>query len=104
MSLRYRAEALPPGLVSWLKPLFQLSDEELRRQCGLDHYLFVRFIRMCLYLFLAFGFLSLVIICPLNALDQRSLPGLNLLTFGNILDTSRLWGHLVLTVLYSGTL
>ncbi|KAI9289927.1 hypothetical protein BC943DRAFT_312922 [Umbelopsis sp. AD052] len=56
---------------------------------------------MCLYLFLAFGFLSLVIICPLNALDQRSLPGLNVLTFGNILDTGRLWGHLVLTVLYS---
>ncbi|KAH8553637.1 hypothetical protein BGW37DRAFT_518579 [Umbelopsis sp. PMI_123] len=97
----YRAESLPPGLISWLKPLFQLSDEELRRQCGLDHYLFLRFIRMCLYLFLTFGFLSLVIICPLSALDQRSLPGLNLLTYGNILDTGRLWGHLVLTVLYS---
>jgi ABC-type sulfate transport system permease component len=57
---------------------------------------------MCLYLFITFAVLSLFIICPLTALDQRSLPGLNLLTFGNILDTQRLWSHLVLTVLYSG--
>jgi hypothetical protein len=82
--------------------MFRKTDKELRDQCGMDHYLLIRFIRMCLYLFVTFGVLSLAIICPLNALDQRSLSGLNLLTFGNILDTQRLWGHLVLTVLYSG--
>lgn len=81
--------------------MFRKTDKELQDQCGMDHYLLIRFIRMCLYLFVTFGILSLAIICPLNALDQRSLSGLNLLTFGNILDTQRLWGHLVLTVVYS---
>ncbi|KAJ2962527.1 hypothetical protein NQZ79_g2359 [Umbelopsis isabellina] len=78
---KYRAEPLPPGLVSWLRPMFRKTDKELQDQCGMDHYLLMRFIRMCLYLFVTFGVLSLAIICPLNALDQRSLSGLNLLTF-----------------------
>lgn len=61
-------EAPPPignGIFSWLRPVWQLSDEDLLDKIGLDAVLFLRFWRMCRNIFICLGIGSAVII-PFN--------------------------------------
>ena len=68
--IKYTSEkrAPPPiddGLFSWLKPVWQCSDEYLLGKIGLDAVLFLRFWRMCRNIFICLGVGSAVII-PYN--------------------------------------
>ncbi|RUP45025.1 hypothetical protein BC936DRAFT_148710 [Jimgerdemannia flammicorona] len=56
----------------------------------------------CFILFSAFSVIASLILAPLNAIGEDNSPGLKLITFGNVLDTKRLWAHLLLTALFSG--
>lgn len=61
-------KAPPPiddGLLSWLKPVWQCTDEYLLDKIGLDAVLFLRFWRMCRNIFICFGLGSAVMI-PYN--------------------------------------
>jgi len=68
--LKYASEkrAPPPiddGFLSWLKPVWQCTDEYLLDKIGLDAVLFLRFWRMCRNIFICLGIGSAVII-PFN--------------------------------------
>jgi calcium permeable stress-gated cation channel len=70
--LKYASEkrAPPPiddGMFSWLKPVWQCSDEYLLDKIGLDAVLFLRFWRMCRNIFICLGLGSAVII-PYNVI------------------------------------
>lgn len=58
--------------------------------------------RQCFFLFSAFAVVALLLLVPLNAVAEDDSPGLKLITFGNVLDTNRLWAHSLLTVIFSG--
>jgi hypothetical protein len=53
------------GIFSWLKPVWQCSDEYLLDKIGLDAVLFLRFWRLCRNIFICLGIGSAVII-PFN--------------------------------------
>ena len=64
-----KEKEIPPpiddGMFSWLKPVWQCSDEYLLEKIGLDAVLFLRFWRMCRNIFICLGIGSAVII-PFN--------------------------------------
>ncbi|RUS27954.1 hypothetical protein BC938DRAFT_482527 [Jimgerdemannia flammicorona] len=96
-----RSSEIPPGLFTWIPSVMRVPDDALLEKIGVDHYLFLRFIRMCFILFSAFSVIASLILAPLNAIGEDNSPGLKLITFGNVLDTKRLWAHLLLTALFS---
>lgn len=69
---------------------------------GLDRFMILKFLRMGMVVFASFSLLALPIMLPLNIINQLDSPGLNLLTIGNIRDSSRTWAHLILAVLLTG--
>ncbi|RUS15238.1 hypothetical protein BC937DRAFT_92716 [Endogone sp. FLAS-F59071] len=98
-----RSSEIPKGIFAWIKPVIGVPDDVLLEKVGIDHYLFIRFFRMCFFLFSAFAVVALLLLVPLNAVAEDNSPGLKLITFGNVLDTNRLWAHSLLTIIFSVT-
>ncbi|KAG0025664.1 hypothetical protein BGZ81_006991, partial [Podila clonocystis] len=88
------------GLLGWIFGGRKLVEQELIERCGLDAFMFLDFLNKSFYLFLAFAVLAIPILIPLNAYHQLSLVGLNQFSIANVADQPRLWGHLILTVLF----
>ncbi|KAF9122935.1 hypothetical protein BGW39_009393 [Mortierella sp. 14UC] len=97
---RERLDTPSKGLFGWIVGGRRLNELELVERCGLDAYMFLDFLNKSFFLFMAFSILAVPILIPLNAFRQLSLVGLNQFTIGNVADQKRLWGHLILTVLF----
>lgn len=97
--------AIPPhGIIGWIKPVFSTPSLQLIQKCGLDAYFFIRYLRMLLKIFTPMLVIIAPILLPLNQKSSRGNPaeGLGKLTIGNVdssLAGSRLWAHLILSVL-----
>jgi Late exocytosis, associated with Golgi transport len=70
--LKYASEkrappAIDDGIFSWMKPVWQCSDEYLLDRIGLDAVVFLRFWRMCRNIFICLGIGSAVLI-PFNVI------------------------------------
>lgn len=96
--------ALRPGPISWVMPFFRVTDSVIFDLCGLDSYLFLRYLRTMVLLF---GPLSLVIVPSLLSLNlvkasgsRNRVHGMDELSWSNVAtaDTARLWGHLCCAV------
>jgi hypothetical protein len=111
---RERTNPSPPGLFSWIGPVFRTSSSELIQKCGLDAYFFLRYLRMLLKIFLPMGIVILPVLLPLNHVggkgttyktgttgDQWNVTGLDQLAWGNVKPqhTNRYWAHLVMAVI-----
>lgn len=90
-------------LLTWLKYYWEVPDDRILQKCGPDAFLFLRYIKMMLKIFLP---LMLVIIPALTPINYRSgeLGEITLksLTISNIQPRStanRLWAHWTLSVL-----
>lgn len=90
------------GLLGWVSGGRKLNEQEVIELCGLDAYMFLDFLSKSFYLFLGFAILAIPVLIPLNAYHQLPLVGLNQFSIANVADQPRLWGHLVLTVLFCG--
>lgn len=99
-----RAHHSTQGFFGWIVGSRQYSEPEVIELCGLDAYMFLEFLHKSFYLFLGFTFLAIPVLVPLNASNQLDLGGLNQFTMANVETQPRLWGHLVLTVLFCGKL
>ncbi|KAF9325965.1 hypothetical protein BG006_010570 [Podila minutissima] len=97
---RERPGGAASGPLGWIFGGRRLNEQEVIERCGLDAYMFLDFLNKSFYLFFAFALLAIPILIPLNAYHQLSLAGLNQFSIANVADTPRLWGHLVLTVLF----
>ncbi|KAK3818170.1 MAG: hypothetical protein J3R72DRAFT_460309 [Linnemannia gamsii] len=97
---RERPDTTSKGLLGWIFGGRRLNELEFVEKCGLDAYMFMDFLNKSFFLFLGFSILAIPILIPLNAFRQLSLVGLNQFTIGNVSDQKRLWGHLILTVLF----
>ncbi|KAF9993340.1 hypothetical protein BGZ65_011154, partial [Modicella reniformis] len=90
------------GLFGWVLGPLKYSEPQFIERCGLDAYMFLEFLYKSFYLFLGFAFLAIPVLIPLNSSNQLNLEGLNQFAIANIQTKQRLWGHLVLTVLFCG--
>ncbi|ORX93606.1 DUF221-domain-containing protein [Basidiobolus meristosporus CBS 931.73] len=97
-----RPPKLSPNPFSWLLEVYHTPDKVLLSRVGMDAYVFLRFLRMCFYLFFSITVISLVILLPINITGQQGLTGLNRLNIGNVKTTSKLWAHVILDYLFTG--
>lgn len=93
---------LSSSLFAWLTPAFKLNDNELYEVVGFDAFVYLRFIRLC-FKVTAFALpYAAIVLIPINVVDGKDLPGMDILTLGNIPDESnKLWAHLVGVWLFS---
>lgn len=59
-------EAIPANPVLWLRKIIAISGKELVQKCGLDGYLFIRFIRAMLIIFVPLMAIVVTVLLPVN--------------------------------------
>lgn len=84
-------------------PVFKTSNSEFIQKCGLDAYLFLRFLRMLLRIFLPLACVVLPVLLPINAVRNTSMgkKGLDVFGWGNIdpNEHNKYWAHLLIAIL-----
>lgn len=96
-----RPPDLPPGFLTWVRPLMSIPKERILQLAGLDAYMLLRYIQMCLKICLCSGFFGLVVLLPMYVHGDRSNPSdgrlstimkdPKLISLGNIKDLHWLW-------------
>lgn len=85
--------------------IFGISDLEIIEKCGLDAYLFLRYLKVLLRIFIPLALLILPILVPINFVGGRGpingVHGLDQLSWTNISParTNRYWAHSFLALL-----
>lgn len=89
--------------LAWMKSVYEMKEDAMVKQNGLDAVVYLRFLRMAfkLTLFCAIG--VPVVIVPLNTVGiVESELGLNMYSISNLpVDSDRTWGHLIFTYIVS---
>ncbi|VTO92630.1 unnamed protein product [Fusarium graminearum] len=107
----------PLGLLASIKRSWNSSDLDIAKECGLDAYFFLRYLRTLLLAFTPLTTLVIPVLIPLNYIDGRGhrvdadgsarndgdntqVTGLDTLAWGNIRpsNSQRYWAHLVMAV------
>ena len=102
--LRFNAFASQPKSKP-SSPSVSPGDAVIIQQCGLDAYLFLRYLRTLLRIFIPLAFVILPILVPINLYGGRGLHhgvgGLDQASWTNIAPshTNRYWAHLCLSIL-----
>ncbi|KAG7442520.1 DUF221-domain-containing protein [Guyanagaster necrorhizus] len=98
-----RAQELPKGLWRWVPALIMSPPEDIIHKNGLDSYMFLRFVRMLIWIFAVFTFVTMVTIVPVNVVGvQSSNTGLERISWSNISseqDQKRFAAHIVVVYL-----
>ncbi|KAF8320384.1 DUF221-domain-containing protein [Clavulina sp. PMI_390] len=91
------------SLLAWPMEVFRLDHDDIRRQNGLDAYVFVRFLRMMAYMLLPMWAISWAVLMPVTGIHGGGQTGLNLFTFGNVKPDNypRYSAHLILAWLFT---
>ncbi|KAG8981813.1 hypothetical protein FRB90_006971, partial [Tulasnella sp. 427] len=82
-----RAEKLPRGPWKWFIALVTSPSKDIIRKNGLDAYLFIRFLRVLIFVFGCFTLISWPILLTVNTVgipDNAGRDGLSRLSWGNI--------------------
>lgn len=103
-----KVKSPPKSLLKLFQKLYQISPEYIIKKSGLDAYFFLRFLRMCIILFLISILIIWPILLPINSINgidktfQGKSRGLDRFSFGNVSPkhTNRYWAHLVLAYLF----
>ncbi|QRV93773.1 tranport-associated late exocytosis protein [Ceratobasidium sp. AG-Ba] len=96
-----RATQLPSGPWRWLPAVIFAPSEDIIRKNGLDAYLFIRFLRLMIWIFGLFTLISWPVILPIDAANmpgENFKDGLAKLSWGNIINSEhqRYIAHVVL--------
>eukprot|EP00698_Gefionella_okellyi_P019298 TRINITY_DN589_c0_g2_i1.p1 TRINITY_DN589_c0_g2~~TRINITY_DN589_c0_g2_i1.p1 ORF type:complete len:737 (-),score=128.55 TRINITY_DN589_c0_g2_i1:557-2767(-) len=99
------------GLLAWLKSLFQYSDADMLRICGVDALVNLKFLAFCLKLFAVASLYGFIVLVPINATGNNidvgssgnsTLDGFDLLSMSNIPTGSpRIIAHFLAAFLIS---
>ncbi|KAM0714549.1 hypothetical protein Q7P37_009845 [Cladosporium fusiforme] len=97
----------PDGVFTWLRPVWSTPDEHIIDRCGLDAYLFLRYIRMMLRIFLPVTLVALPVLVPTNYLSGElgTITSLNEFSISNVAPkytACRMWAHWTLGTLVAG--
>ena len=109
--LKNRVKPPPNNPLRWLWTVFKTpEDPDVLQKAGMDAYFFLRYLTMCLKIFLPAAVIILPILLPLNASDGKytntiagkgyNVTGLDTLAWSNVSPehTSRYWAHLILAI------
>ncbi|KAB5591080.1 hypothetical protein CTheo_5492 [Ceratobasidium theobromae] len=95
-----RAAELPSGPWRWLPAVIFAPSEDIIRKNGLDAYLFVRFLKLMVWIYGAFTLITWPILLPINSINMPDggKDGLARLSWSNITDSQhkRYIAHAVL--------
>ncbi|KAG9099222.1 hypothetical protein FS749_001789 [Ceratobasidium sp. UAMH 11750] len=99
-----RAVELPSGPWRWLPAVIFAPTEDIIRKNGLDAYLFIRFLRLMIWIFGLFTLISWPVLLPLDAANMPGdtfKDGLAKLSWGNIISSEhdRYIAHVILVYL-----
>lgn len=110
--LKNRVERPAWNPFKWIWGVFKTPEQPvIMQKAGMDAYFFLRYLSMCLKIFLPTAFLAIPILLPLNVVDGRStrllygvknnITGLDKLAWSNVspAHTDRYWAHCILAVL-----
>ena len=89
---------------SWIPQILAISDAETIRMVGLDAFVLLSFLKMCIKLVVICGFTGMVILVPVyvTAPFNTLNAGVNRWTMGNIMPGgSRLWASLIFSWLFT---
>ena len=100
-----RVKPPPSNPFKWLSVVFKTPAEtEVLQKAGMDAYFFLRYLSMCLKIFLPLAVIILPILIPVNAVGGKgkafNVTGLDTLAWSNVSpdQTSRYWAHLILAI------
>lgn len=82
----------------WLLPTLRSPSESMIPTAGLDAYMYIRFLKLMIFIFAPTSCLVCIVLLPLNAVGTHvSATGLNSFSFGNIPENqqTRYVGHLL---------
>ncbi|KAG6857786.1 hypothetical protein H0H87_004202 [Tephrocybe sp. NHM501043] len=82
-----RAQELPSNLWKWLIAVIRSPTDDIIHKNGLDAYMFLRFLKMLVWIFLTFTALTFAVIVPVIAANvKNSQSGLDRISWNNIID------------------
>jgi hypothetical protein len=82
--------------LSWILPLWSISENDTLDMIGLDGYMFLRYIRMLTIIFLSIGTYSSAILFPVYYNNSNISIGINSITMANIkLGDNSLWASFI---------
>ncbi|KAF9467356.1 DUF221 family protein [Collybia nuda] len=94
-----RAEELPAGPWKWFPALISSPPQDIIHKNGLDAYMFLRFMKLLIWVFLVFTILTFLVIIPATAANVKgSRAGLDRISWTNIIevqDQSRFSAHII---------
>lgn len=108
-----KPKPLPSTFFGWIKPVFEYSEPEIIRECGLDTAIYLRLIRYGILLFTWVAVWCVVVIIPINASDDETIKLMeesdsykfstfDRLSLANVQPGSmRMWAHVVTVWLVS---
>jgi hypothetical protein len=90
--------------LAWLRPVWSTSDDRIIRKCGFDAFLFLRYLRMMLRVFLPVTSVLLPVLAPINRLSGTNARTafLDVFSISNVAPrhaADRLWLHWALGTL-----
>ncbi|KAJ4473195.1 hypothetical protein C8R41DRAFT_849210 [Lentinula lateritia] len=94
-----RSTKLPPGPWKWLPALLDSRAEDIIDKNGLDAYMFLRFLKMLVRIFLVFTVLTFAVIVPVDMIGQNGATSyLEKISWINVIDPQeqkRFTAHIV---------
>lgn len=88
--------SMPSLPLSWILPLLQISEKETLEMIGLDAYMFLRYLRMLIFMFITIGVYSSITLFPIYSTNSDIAIGINSITMANIkLGDNSLWASFV---------
>ncbi|KAH3683291.1 hypothetical protein WICPIJ_005761 [Wickerhamomyces pijperi] len=97
-----RPPPVPSGFFAWFTFLAGKSQTFFVHYCGVDGYLFTRYVGIFSVVSLIGCFMLLPILLPVNATNGQSLDGFELLGFANVTNHNRYYAHAFLSWFYFG--
>ncbi|KAH9855932.1 DUF221-domain-containing protein [Lenzites betulinus] len=91
------------SFLGWVSPLLHTKEPELIDKIGLDAAIFLRFLRMCRWLFSAIAALTCAVLIPVNVVyNIRNVPSkdrdvLSMLTIRDLEKTDWVFAHIAMT-------
>lgn len=96
---RERSPELPKSLIGWVVTFWKIPDVYALRHQGLDAYLFLRYLRVCVEICFVSICITWPILFPIHATGGNGKQQLELISYSNIdieKNASRLYAHAVL--------
>ena len=93
---------LPHSSFAWVIPAFMANDDDVFYYAGIDAFVYMRFLKLCVKISLVIMPYGIAVLLPLNYYGKGGLHGLDKVAMSNIVEgSSKVWAHLVAAWFYT---